>query len=124
MANTAGMITERAITPDTNKATVRALLDYYKNNKNNKKWTWVNENHEMWKFLPDCVKQEVSNNKDLKDKGFPIETKYLDRVFGKEKFSLANWSEKKLIQGFAEESFLDNIGFILANNSLVQKLSG
>ena len=121
MANTAGMITERAITPDTNKATVRALLDYYKNNKNNKKWTWVNENHEMWKFLPDCVKQEVSNNKDLKDKGFPIETKYLDRVFGKEKFSLANWSEKKLIQGFAEESFLDNIGFILANNSLVQK---
>ena len=121
MANTAGMITERAITPDTNKATVRALLDYYKNNKNNKKWTWVNENHEMWKFLPDCVKQEVSNNKDLKDKGFPIETKYLDRVFGKEKFSLANWSEKKLIQGFAEESFLDNIGFILANNSLAQK---
>ena len=123
MANVAGMITERSVTPETNKETTKALLNYYKENKAGKKWTWVNENHEMWKFLPDTVKQEVENNPDLKGKGFPIETKYLDRVFGKERFTFANWSEKKLLQGFAEESFVDNFAWIM-NNSLGLKLEG
>ena len=123
MANVAGMITERSVTPETNKETTKALLNYYKENKAGKKWTWVNENHEMWKFLPDTVKQEVENNPDLKGKGFPIETKYLDRVFGKERFTFANWSEKKLLQGFAEESFVDNFAWIM-NNPLGLKLEG
>ena len=123
MANVAGMITERSVTPETNKETTKALLNYYKENKAGKKWTWVNENHEMWKFLPDTVKQEVENNPDLKGKGFPIETKYLDRVFGKERFTFANWAEKKLLQGFAEESFVDNFAWIM-NNSLGLKLEG
>ena len=123
MANVAGMITERSVTPETNKETTKALLNYYKENKAGKKWTWVNENHEMWKFLPDTVKQEVENNPDLKGKGFPIETKYLDRVFGKERFTFANWAEKKLLQGFAEESFVDNFAWII-NNSLGLKLEG
>lgn len=123
MANVAGMITERSVTPETNKETTKALLDYYKENKAGKKWTWVNESNEMWKFLPDTVKQEVENNPDLKGKGFPIETKYLDRVFGKERFTFANWAEKKLLQGFAEESFVDNFAWIM-NNPLGLKLEG
>ena len=123
MANVAGMITERSVTPETNKETTKALLNYYKENKAGKKWTWVNESNEMWKFLPDTVKQEVENNPDLKGKGFPIETKYLDRVFGKERFTFANWSEKKLLQGFAEESFVDNFAWIM-NNPLGLKLEG
>lgn len=68
MANIAGMITERSVTPQTNQETTKALLDYYNENKTSKKWTWVNENHEMWKFLPDTVKQEVTDNPDLHGK--------------------------------------------------------
>lgn len=123
MANIAGMITERSVTPQTNQETTKALLDYYNENKTSKKWTWVNENHEMWKFLPDTVKQEVTDNPDLHGKGFPVETKYLDRVFGKERFTFANWSEKKLIQGFAEESFVDHFNWFM-NNPLGLKLEG
>lgn len=108
MGNLAGMISERAITPNMNNACAKSLIQYYKDNKGTKKFKFIkDENDPLYRYLPDTIKQLVAIDPELKDKGFPVETKYVDYVFGKERFSLANWVEKKLIQSAGESFFFD-----------------
>lgn len=116
MGNYAGMITERAKSDEINKNCAEALLKYYKENKTGKKFKFIkDESDPMYKFLPDTIKNMIQNDPELKNKGFPVETKYIDYVFGKERFSFANWAEKKAMQSASENFFIDTLGFILGH---------
>ena len=116
MGNYAGMITERAKSDEINKNCAEALLKYYKENKTGKKFKFIkDESDPMYKFLPNTIKNMIQNDPELKNKGFPIETKYIDYVLGKERFSFANWAEKKAMQSASENFFIDTLGFILGH---------
>lgn len=116
MGNYAGMITERAKSDEINKKCAEALLKYYKENKTGKKFKFIkDESDPMYKFLPNTIKNMIQNDPELKNKGFPVETKYIDYVFGKERFSFANWAEKKAMQSASENFFIDTLGFILGH---------
>lgn len=116
MGNYAGMITERAKSDEINKNCAEALLKYYKENKTGKKFKFIkDESDPMYKFLPDTIKNMIQNDPELKNKGFPVETKYIDYVFGKERFSFANWAERKAMQSASENFFIDTLGFILGH---------